>query len=476
MNDFRGDFGVPEESAPPEPIPPFRLHTYPAFGFILIISGVIIMAGNGMLEIREFQAHPWSGVIWGPDGEPAQEQFSRVQVRRLSMDNFPRIESTLNTYRANVLERQREEMERQLAMFGIEETEWVVRTDIPVEEFELLLESGRLPKPGEPEVIAGVFARLDSFELDGTTFTVTGRLAPYVSGFHFAYLLPSPDDFDELFVGHEDATEGWLDTRGRETMDGSVDVEKVYGEQDVIAGQTPTRRVYGVRTLFGLLLVAVGGAIAHIQIFTALATRNCGPLSASIRAVREHPRWVWGFHFVYYGSFLGMMCVSMSFPVLQIWLLNLITHTFEEGNLSYIGDAYGSQNILNAAVATWVNNYLLQTVVLTVLISFVVPMLGLLKTMMSFVLVGFGMAPIWTGMAMTYSFHSITMTLELEAYIFACFFVWYFWKEVFRGLQKDNLKERLKQGFKVVTSGTLLAGVMLGIAGLYEAASLILLR
>ena len=45
---------------------------------------------------------------------------------------------------------------------------------------------------------------------------------------------------------------------------------------------------------------------------------------------------------------------------------------------------------------------------------------------------------------------------------------------LFAGVFKGNLGSRFKDSWKALLSGTLLAGLMLALAGLYEAASLIL--
>jgi uncharacterized membrane protein SpoIIM required for sporulation len=67
------------------------------------------------------------------------------------------------------------------------------------------------------------------------------------------------------------------------------------------------------------------------------------------------------------------------------------------------------------------------------------------------------------------------MVLELEAYIYACAAVVIFWARVFRAGRQRRLAP-LRDGFKILGSTTILCGVMLAIAGLYEATTLILLR
>ena len=181
-------------------------------------------------------------------------------------------------------------------------------------------------------------------------------------------------------------------------------------------------------------------------------------------------------HMLMYGAFFGMMTFGYTQPIAQMWMSNFIVSQFEQGSVAYIGEAYESGSIPRAAWATFFNNYVIQTVLMTVLISLVLPMIGILKTMLSLIVVGFGMAPTWAGMTGMYTFHSITMTLELEAYIFACICVVFFWGNLVAGAMKNEFLAGLKRSIQVLMSGTLLAGIMLALAALYEAATLILAR
>jgi len=159
-----------------------------------------------------------------------------------------------------------------------------------------------------------------------------------------------------------------------------------------------------------------------------------------------------------------------------MWFNNLIISEFDQGSISYIGDALKSKSIFRTTLAVFFNNYVMQTVLLTVGISLILPMIGILKTLLSFLLVGFVMVPSWIGMSGVYSYHSITMTLELEAYVFTCVCVAYFWGSVVDGVLNKDFGGGLKRGFLALMSGTLLAGIMLAFAGLYESVTLILAR
>ncbi len=82
------------------------------------------------------------------------------------------------------------------------------------------------------------------------------------------------------------------------------------------------------------------------------------------------------------------------------------------------------------------------------------------------------MTPLWSGMPGMLIFHSVTMVLELEAYVFACVTVALFWIHVVRSLRQS---EPLGYAIRILLAGTALSGVLLAIAALYEATTLILL-
>jgi hypothetical protein len=468
--------GTPPE-LPVEPPPSFRWYNHPAVGFPLIILGVLVLAINGILEAGALQSQAWHDAVWSPDGDSPWEDAIPVRSRMISWDNFPDLRAEIDKARDDARGRQAEQLEAILANSGMEDTERVVFLDLPSTELESLIVSGRLPEPGQPEVLAGVFARLDSFEMDDVTFTVVGHLASSISGFHFAYILPTAPEFEPLFSEEQDdVAQGWLLPSGRARLAEDTDDLDALQDQQILGQRVPTSGSHAWVSMMGLLLVAVGGTIAHMTVFTIASRRHRGILAPGIRAALEQPRVLVGMHVVLFGSFFAMMAVGIVFPVPHLWLQNFIAHEFSTGGLSYVGDAYASERVFAAALMTWVNNFVVQTVGMTFGISLVIPLLGLLKNLASFTMVGFGMAPLWSGMAWMFSFHSITMTLELEAYIIACVIVVYFWRRVIVGLRDKEVIPELRRGFRALGSGIMLTGTMLGIAALYEAATLILLR
>jgi hypothetical protein len=182
-------------------------------------------------------------------------------------------------------------------------------------------------------------------------------------------------------------------------------------------------------------------------------------------------------HVLLYGLFFLSMLPALVYPFISVWMQEFIGQVFsEKGSLDYVGEAYASGDIAGAAFATWLNNYIVQTVGLTFALSLVIPLAGVLKTAASFAFAGLGITPIWSGMPGMLTYHSITMVLELEAYIYACVAVCAFWTRLIRGLAAPATARAAGAAAKSLGSATLLAGLMLGVAAAYEAATLILLR
>ena len=438
------------------------------FGLIPLATGLLVILATATLDGRDRTSQTWRGVIFAPEGRPPWEGALTIHVRSVPLHHFPTQQALYNQARDTIAQADAEAM-------GLDMTERIISVDMPSTDFETLLESGRPPVPGKPELVAGVYTRLDRFELDGATFEVVGRLQSGIPGLYFAYLLPDDPAWNAIFAKSAGATTGWLDPDGMERIADMEDPEAFMKREAVTSRQAPVRTANAYLVTLGLLLIATGGALVHLALFQFCASLGAGVLSPIFNAVAQHRRLVLGMHVFLYGGFFVSMLMSMRLPVVSIFLQEYIAHEFREGGLSYIGAAYESGDIFRATGATFLNNYLLQTVVLTICISFVVPMIGVLKTLASFVLVGFGMAPLWSGMAGMFMFHSITMTLEFEGYIFACVAVCVFWIHLLEGLRQRQFAAGLVAGLKVVGSGTLLSGLMLALAGLYEATTLILL-
>jgi len=322
---------------------------------------------------------------------------------------------------------------------------------------------------------------------------VVGRLHQGVSGFPFAYLVPRHPAMAAIFEDSPETIEGFLiedgllrlhELFGEDAAEAAVDFmddvdavddEEAESEALLLGGRARTRLNFAWAVVAALMITALGGAIAHISLFLRWADNAPRMLRPVLRAIAAHPALFAFMHLLLYGLFFAAMAQGVTQPVLNYRAADYIGSIFTEGGLSYIGDAYASEEIVRAAAATFFNNYVVQTIGLTFGISIVPLALGVVKTALSFVMVGFVMAPVWTGIAAGYSFHSITMVLELEAYIVACFVVVLWTRRCFRAMYENRVMGEMRENFALYGSGVVLTGLMLALAAFYEAATLILL-
>jgi hypothetical protein len=221
--------------------------------------------------------------------------------------------------------------------------------------------------------------------------------------------------------------------------------------------------------------VACGGSVLQVRFLRSLADNAAGSMRTVLREIAARPRLIVLVHVVLYGAFFLMMLLAFRYPVANVRAASLVRDAFAKGELSYIGKAYASGDILRASGATFVQNYLVATILFTILPSLVVPFAGLFKNLVSFATVGFVMAPLWTGSAPKLVYHSVTMALEMEGYIIASFVVIVWPLRIAKGILGGAFSNEVIQGLRIVASGALLAGIMLAIAALYEATTLIIL-
>lgn len=432
-------------------------------GLALVALGLLLIAGAAAVDARESAHAPWTGALFSPRGDAAWDGTIPIRTRRLPLRNYP-IREQIHRELQKMLSPD------QLRGFDLSRTEMLIVVYAPVQVLEPLLASGRMPRPGYPEVLAGAFTTLNEIGADDGHFQVVGRLKRTTGALATAYVMPADEVWEPLF--ERTMSWGWLDPNGVDTLSTLGEDKEIDEDTEIYGGMYPASLVSVWLCMAGLGFAAVGGATLHREAFRRIRHGVFGPAS---RAFTVEPGMVRAMHVGLYGGFFFAAALALMVPQINVFVMSVIVHAFSEGNLGYVGDAYQSGNVFAAAVATWVNNYLVQTVVLTILISIAVPCIGVLKTLFSFGLAGFGMAPLWSGTAANYTFHSITMILELEAYIFACAAVVIFWKRIVAAIRTRELSP-VRDGVRVLVSAAVLAGVLLAIAGLYEAVTLILLR
>ena len=210
-----------------------------------------------------------------------------------------------------------------------------------------------------------------------------------------------------------------------------------------------------------------------LRLLAPRAGRLLGPCLAELSARRA---LLVAVHVMLYGALFGAMAAGVLLPRATWNAMHFTRSVFSEGALGHIGRAYASGNILWATLATLHQNYLVGTCLYSALPSLVFPFAGLFKNLLSFGFVGFVMTPLWTGSAAQNTYHSITLTLELEAYVVVTFAVCALPIRVVRGWQSGEWATQYLAGLRIIVGAVALAGIMLTIAAVYEATTLILLH
>lgn len=444
---------------------------FPYAGLAVLFAGMALIALAALLEERALDGLPWRFAVYSPDGAALWDGAIPLRAREV-----PRANLRMSETATDVLERVRARPDgRELVeTLGLEQMERVLMLPLGEDLAQSLISAGRAPVPGKPEVLAGALTRFDAFEMDGVTFTVVGRLHPSTSGMLFTYLLPESEAMAALFGDETGATRGWLDPEGL-TRDIPAEFEELPEIEATLVGRGARAPDSAAWSAFaGLALVAVGGAWAQIRLLERLA-RGRHVLAPVAREFGARPALLWGMHLLLYGAFFLAMYGAFVRPLANLRVMQAIQSVFTEGPLTYVGDAYASGNILHATLATFNNNYIVQTCGFTLLPSLAIPFFGVVKNLLSFTLVGFGMAPLWVGSIGYYTFHCITLTLELEAYVIASFAVSVLPVRCAQGLFRGRFACEYVAGMRTIASAALLAGVLLAVAALYEAATLILL-
>lgn len=486
--------------APADILPPHKPWKGICVSLCVVFAGIFLLWHNAQEEHAALEQKPWEDAFILFKTPEELSPSATVPVRVRLVERAQPLDSDLPIALAGELL----EWDRFSPYIGLSDPEMVIALDMPRERLKPLLASGRLPEPGMPEVLAGDLARPDSFTIDGTTFQVVGTLNRSVSGFLFAYLLPGSADFADLFTPERGAVEGVFvehgegltetgllpdfftasaETEGEAGQEEGIDAEMATGDDDTKTLVTPnylgglmrssdrTMRV----AWFAMLLVASGGALFQYNLFRRLKAGNNIALRPFIETALARPRLFWGTHFFFYGVFFLVMWAAMYNPLLAYRTKQYIEAVFEVGGLGHIGAAYDSRYITNAAWMTFYNNYIEQTLLLTFFVSLFPIPLGLIKNLLSFILVGGAMSPLWAGSSDMLTMHTLTMAVELESYILACFAIIAWPILLIYGIRNRSLGRSIKQGMLMLISAMFYTGILLAIAAVYEAITLIYL-
>lgn len=458
-------------------------------GLVLILGGMAALFCLAMVEQQWRDNLTWGYALAGPVvGEPPEDAIPTL-IRPVPLDNFPeqaQLVGAINTLIAM-------DAGEGGPSLDFDNTEALLMAEIPREDLEGMLADGRLPEPGKPEVLAGDLCRAESFHIDSFNFTVVGHLKPGVGGLTFTYVLPRHSAWEPMFDQHDDTLRAWIVPEGKlnaaevfvdaglmkeedlENPAAMMDVQEALSvyEGSHLHPMTRTLPPLAAATALVLMVMLLGITLATTHALLLIRPNAPGYMRALCEAVAEGTRGWYAVHLICYGTFAALMLMGVSDARGNMQIIEVVKQQFTEGDLAYIGKAYLSGNVLAAANATWVNNYLLQTVALATGISVIPPLgLGFFKTLVSLAIVGFAMAPVWTDIIGNYVLHSGTMVLELEPYVLVAWTCIFWPIRLVQGLRARD-SQRIGRWLLVMLQALLIAGAALYVAALYEGITLI---
>lgn len=437
--------------------------------FLLVFAGLMLLVALSTYEAKKMPQRPWRNAlfVWGAPQPPAKAFHAWARPLRVeeSLSPFP-----------EWMEPLLEEEGMKVPVDALSPR--LIMLTLPIPQWWDAVVEGSLPTPGEPEVVAGNFLTGDTVTIAGRSFTVVGRLHPHLAGGLFSYWLPFHPRWMPLFRGASDAQYGWLVPNvdeQRESLEPFID-QITRGDSQIRVEPAEARTLPTVAwgTVFALILIAWGGSSIFLRSYRYAAEHPSLLFQSLCREIRTRYRMFILLHVVLYGVFFFAMIIAVQQPELNYLVREVVRDVFDEGGaLAYVGQAYKSGNIWEAAGATFQNNYFVQTLGLTYFPSLIPLAPGFFKNIVSFWVSGFGMAPAWSGMTTGMTFHSITIVLELEAYILASFLtlLWpLYWLRV---LRRGFCWYEFTHFLRVAVGNVTLSGMILLVAAFYEAATLI---
>ena len=439
---------------------------------LFLVAGVAVLIGLSRIQHTKYDSL-WRDAAISTDGTAPWKGTIEIRSCYLPLENFPLQKEVLQELKKTP------DGEKLIAQLDLVSREQLIGFSLPEDiAWESLLENGRLPRPGMNEVLAGAFCRLGDFKIGEEKYSVTGTIPVGAAGFAFFYVLPDGADH-AAFSQVEDSTKGWLHPHGQRLLlrdAGNESKLRVTRQPGNLYYMKPAGRDVAAAVLACLTMMAIAGTLFHGRVFRGMALT---PMAHKLTIFAESVHFKKTFYFIhalFFGEILFAMMLGILTPMNNMYINHFLSSAFTNGPLTMVTRAYESGNIIWASMATFGWNYFVATLVLTLAPSIVFPPWGLIKNALSFGLIGFAMAPLWTDLNDNMTYHSLTMVFELEAYIVVCFAITVYAIRIIRGLRGGRLQEQYLDGLRCLGSGALVAGLLLFFAAIYEATTIILLR
>ena len=462
---------------------------------LVAIIGIGAMAWAYFGYVRLDPGAPWaSGLIYVNDGERSAVR-GPIGFRHLRTTVCELPQTPMGGILLRVFGYQGEARRRSLATQLCEKLLLLDPKAAGIDE--KALQSGRMPRPGRDEVLAGYqTAARERLAAAGHDFAVVGVLRRDVGLLVDCYLLPPHRSVAAVFDSRRAAafpavlvalTDAQL--RDRKVCNG---LEQLFPPLrfTTLAPLVRADRWPYYFYLTGEALVLLGGSLALMAIYGALARRvGWSVLRDALAELASRPKLLGGLHLVYFGLVIAVSVLVYDLPTLQkslfVTVKQAITGMSVDVNqgfadpqnpLRVAGQAYGSQNILWAAAVTFFINFFIDSVAVITVPSLVVPGSGVLVALLRAALWGVVVAPVFVVLALPMLPHVATLLLEGEGYVLASFFGLLVAISLFRPDQGLGAWPRYVRSVTMNLKGMVLVAVVLAIAALYEAIEVILMN
>jgi hypothetical protein len=348
------------------------------------------------------------------------------------------------------------------------------------------LESGRMPRPGQGELLAGYQASAhDRLAVAGHDFTVVGVLRRGLAPLADCYVLPPHASLAKLFDRRDTANYPGvlLQPTVAETGDAKFreKLKTLFPSKQftaVVPMVRVARRPYYLY-LVGEGLLLWGGSLALIAFYHALAGRiGWRLLRDPLMELAARPKLLGTLHLVYFGLFMAAALAVYEAPKLQISLVSVVRHTLSDPRspLGEVAKAYQSLNIPRAAAMTFVVNFFLGSGAVITLPSLIVPGSGILTAVFRATIWGVILAPSFVLFSLGMLAHSGTLLLEGEGYILAAFFGLLVPLYLCDRAKGAGLWRRYGLALLMNLKAMILVAIVLGVAACYEAVEVILMN
>ncbi len=449
---------------------------------LVAVAGLAIMAWTHFTYMRTDPAAPWSsGLIYlGRDLRDAPRRPIEFQNLPSTARELP--PGPIGAALLMALGGPSEARQRSLSGRLCEKLLLLDPKDAGIGEESL--QSGRLPRAGHDEVLAGYQATAkERLAAAGRQFTVVGVLRRDVALLADCYLVPPHDRVAPVFTADAAIHSAWLlQLTNAERHDREVHrkLAALFPSEQFVAVAAMVRadrRPYYLY-LAGEAVLLLGGSLALMVLYRAMAPRiRWSVLHDPLAELAARPKLLGALHLVYFGLMLAASVVIYDFPELQMGLLSVVHGAFTEPNspVAAVGKAYGSQNIAWAAAVTFAVNFLGGSTAMITVPSLLVPGSGTLTACLRATAWGLLLAPAFAALSLAMLAHAGTVLLEGEGYILAAFFGLLVPIYLFERQKGAALPSRYGRALLINLKALTLVAVVLLTAACYEATEVILM-